>query len=244
MTIWKNWLKRGEGMRIRRKWALLALLAAAVLLGAGIFGIIQYRRATWRYPYSPETRKLNYFEENFSYVYLPSMETNLRLCDSVVRGVITSNGINSNIPDYSGMEYTFEVREQIMGNETPDEITICFWGSSEGGLAKPHINDELILFLSYKPPYDVYIPTNDESSMFAIMPDDSLYPFYPNMGFALYDYKPVSDLYDWILEAAINIRENPEEYEDTPSIGAVLPGLLDSQSDILAPLESIVESTS
>ena len=48
-------------------------------------------------------------------IYGPSMETNLRFGDTVVRGVITSDGIESDIPDYNGTEYTFKVTEHLMG---------------------------------------------------------------------------------------------------------------------------------
>ncbi len=177
-------------------------------------------------------------------IYGPSMETNLRFGDTVVRGVITSDGIESDIPDYNGTEYTFKVTEHLMGAATPETITVCFWGDRENGVAHPYRNDELIMILSYKDAHDVYIPTNDEECMFAIMPDDSLYPFSIAYCFTEYDYDPAEDLYAGILEAAINIRDNPDEYEDTFAPGVILDGLLDPQSDVLAPLESIVESAS
>ena len=229
-------------MKSRRKRVLLAVVGAAVLLAAGVFGVWQYRRTTWRYPYSPETRKINW--HSGIRAYGPSMETNLRFGDTVVRGVITSDGIESDIPDYNGTEYTFKVTEHLMGATTPETITVCFWGDRENGVAHPYRNDDLIMILSYKDLYDVYIPTNDEDCMFAIMPDDSLYPFSIAYCFTEYDYKPEDDLYAGILEAAINIRDNPDEYEDTFAPGDILNGLLDPQSDILAPLESIVESAS
>ena len=84
-------------MKSKRKRVLLAVVGAAVLLAAGVFGVWQYRRATWRYPYSPETRKINVAFYCTYVVYGPSMETNLRLRDTVVRGVITSDGIESDI---------------------------------------------------------------------------------------------------------------------------------------------------
>ena len=78
-----------------------------------------------------------------------------------------------------------------------------------------------------------------------LMPDDSLYPFSICLQFTEYDYEPVEDdLYAGILEAAINIRDNPDEYEDTFAPGDILDGLLDPESDILSPLESIVSSAS
>ena len=223
---------------------MLAVVGAAVLLAAGVFGVWQYRRATWRYSYSPETRKINWSSSMDMRIYGPSMETNLRFGDTVVRGVITSDGIESDIPDYNGTEYTFKVTEHLMGAATPETITVCFWGDRENGVAHPYRNDELIMILSYKDAHDVYIPTNDEECMFAIMPDDSLYPFSIAYCFTEYDYDPAEDLYAGILEAAINIRDNPDEYEDTFAPGVILDGLLDPQSDVLAPLESIVESAS
>ena len=223
---------------------MLAVVGAAVLLAAGVFGVWQYRRVTWRYPYSPETRKINWPIDAYMYAYAPSMETNLRLGDTVVRGVITSDGVESDIPDYDGTEYTFKVTEHLMGATTPETITVCFWGDRENGVAHPYRNDDLIMILSYKNLYDVYFPTNDEESMFAVMPDDSLYPFSIAYCFTEYDYKPEEDLYAGILEAAINIRGNPDEYEDTFAPGDILDGLLAPQSDILSPLESIVESAS
>ena len=172
------------------------------------------------------------------------METNLRFGDTVVRGVITSDGIESDIPDYNGTEYTFKVTEHLMGATTPETITVCFWGDRENGVAHPYRNDELVMILSYKDSYDVYIPTNNEESMFAVMPDNSLYSFSTAYNLIEYDYQPVEDLYAGILEAAINIRGNPDEYEDTFAPGDILNGLLDPQSDILSLLELIVESAS
>ena len=84
-------------MKSRRKRVLLAVVGAAVLLAAGVFGVWQYRRATWRYPYSPETRKIMWPYTAPMYVYGPSMETNLRMSDTVVRGVITSDGTERKI---------------------------------------------------------------------------------------------------------------------------------------------------
>ena len=243
LTIWKNWLKRGEGMRIRRKWALLALLAAAVLLGAGIFGVIQYRRATWRYPYSPETRRPSSSSGDML-MYFPSMETNLRLTDSVVRGTVISDGVESDIEGFYGLEYTVKVTEQIMGMPTDSIVTICCWGGEDYGMVKPHKNDDLILMLNYKEPYDVYTITCEAESMFAIMPGDFLYSFSMMDEFSALDGEPPEDVYLAILEAAQNIRSNPEEYEDPPIGGKVLDALLNPENDALAPLESIVESAS
>lgn len=178
------------------------------------------------------------------YVYGPSMETNLRMSDTVVRGVITSDGTESNIKYSGGTEYTFKVTEHLLGTPTPENITVYFWGSREDGVAHPYRNDELVMFLSYTDSHDVYRPTNNEDCMFAVMPDHSIYSFSTAYNLIEYDYQPVEDLYAGILEAAINIRGNPDEYEDTFAPGDILDGLLDPQSDILSPLESIVESAS
>lgn len=78
--------------------------------------------------------------------------------------------------------------------------------------------------------------------MFAVMPGNTLYAF--SGLFDDLDGQPVSRLYEQMMQAAQNIRSNPGEYEDTPSGGQILTGLLDPESDILAPLESIVESAS
>ena len=51
-------------------------------------------------------------------------------------------------------------------------------------------------------------------SMFAVM-RITLFTLSPCLQFNEYDYEPVEDLYAGILEAAINIRGNPDEYEDT-----------------------------
>ena len=230
-------------MKSRRKRVLLAVVGAAVLLAAGVFGVWQYRRATWRYPYSPETRRPS---SSFSDVlmYFPSMETNLRLTDSVVRGTVIFDGVESDIEGFYGLEYTVKVTEQIMGMPTDNIVTICCWGGEDYGMVKPHKNDDLILMLNYKEPYDVYTITCEAESMFAIMPGDSLYSFSMMDEFTSLDGEPSENVYLAILEAAQNIRSNPEEYEDTPMGGTVLTGLLDPQSDILSPLESIVESAS
>ncbi len=230
-------------MKIKTKRILIVVCVIVFLCVISLVGYRWYR-ATWRYPYSPETRKINWPIDAYMYAYAPSMETNLRLGDTVVRGVITSDGVESNIPDYDGTEYTFKVTEHLMGATTPETITVCFWGDREYGVAHPYRNDELVMILSYKTSYDVYIPTNDEDCMFAVMPENSLYSFSTAYCFTGYDYQPAEDLYTGILEASVNIRDNPDEYEDTFAPGDILDGLLDPQSDILAPLESIVESAS
>lgn len=222
---------------------MLAVVGAAVLLAAGVFGVWQYKRATWRYPYSPETRRPS-SSSNEMLLYFPSMETNLRLTDSVVRGTVTSDGVESDIEGFYGLEYTVKVTEQIMGMPTKDTITICCWGGEDYGMIKPHKNDDLILMLTYKEPYDVYTITCETESMFAVMPGNYLYAFSMMDEFTALDGEPVEDVYLAILEAALNIRNNPDEYASTPIGGEVLDGLLDPQSDILSPLESIVESAS
>ena len=78
--------------------------------------------------------------------------------------------------------------------------------------------------------------------MFAVMPGNQLYAFSGR--FSDLDGQPINRIYEQILEAAENIRNNPEEYEDTFAPGDILNGLLDPESDVLAPLESIVESAS
>lgn len=230
-------------MKIKTKRILIVVCAIVFLCMISLIGYL-WHRATWRYPYSPETRKINWPIDAYMYAYAPSMETNLRLGDTVVRGVITSDGVESNIPDYDGTEYTFKVTEHLMGAMTPETITVYFWGDREYGVAHPYRNDELVMILSYKTLYDVYIPANEEDCMFAIMPDNVLYSFSTAYCFIGYDYQLVDDLYTGILEASVNIRDNPDEYEDTFAPGDILDGLLDPQSDILAPLESIVESVS
>lgn len=165
-------------MKSKRKRVWLAVVGAAVLLAAGVFGVWQYKRATWRYPYSPDT------------------------------------------------------------------LTLYISGDRESGVAKPHQNDDLVLFLIYYPDYEIYQLAEREAAMFAVMPGNTLYAFYTHPSFVEYDNRPVNDLYTSILEAAINIRGNPDEYEDTFAPGDILNGLLDPQSDILSPLESIVESAS
>ena len=236
-------------MKNKRKRVLLAVVGAAVLLAAGVFGVWQYRRATWRYPYSPETREVNY--SPFMPAYLPSMETNLRLSDLVVRGRVTSDAqavdtvttLTGKTGVYLAEDFDFHVEEVLFGSLDTDTITLRCWGKDDTGCAKPHRNDELILFLSVQPTTDfAYIPVSDESSMFAVMPGNQLYAFSGR--FSDLDGQPITRIYEQILEAAENIRDNPDEYEDTPYGGQILTGLLDPQSDILSPLESIVESAS
>ena len=230
-------------MKSKRKRVLLAVVGAAVLLAAGVFGFWQYRRATWRYPYSPETRQLHYSEAMMSFVYFPSMETTLRFADNVVRGVVTEVG-ESPFADASGMSFSIRVKETLLGAPTPDTLTLYISGDRESGVAKPHQNDDLVLFLIYYPDYEIYQLAEREAAMFAVMPGNTLYAFYTHPSFVEYDNRPVNDLYTSILEAAINIRDNPDEYEDTFAPGDILDGLLDPQSGILSPLESIVESAS
>ena len=211
-----------------------------------------WKASNSRYPYSPETRVVNSGQEMFSRYYPPSMETNLCYADAVVRGIVTSNGQAVNeivLPDGStatsiGMNYEFTVTETLLGETDNDQITIRFWGDETFGCPKPHKNDELILFLYLQPLSGAYMPVDNEYSIFAIMPNVTLYAF--SDGFPYLDGESADTIYSEILDAAFNIQSNPEIYEDTPiySEDCILPELLDPQSDILAPLESIFESAS
>ena len=231
------------------KFTLFLLSALLILLS--ILGFRYFTYSTYRYPYSPDTRQVN--SSQFMLTYLPSMETNLRLSDIVVRGRVTSDAqsvdtittLTGKTGVFIAEDFDFHVEEVLFGSLDTDTITLRCWGKDDAGCAKPHRNDELILFLSVQPTTDfAYIPVSDESSMFAVMPDESLYSFSNQEEFTTMDGRPVEDIYQRILEAAQNIHNNPEEYVDIAMGGEVLTELLDPESNALNSFASIIESAS
>lgn len=209
----------------------LVIITACFLVVATVsFAVYLWNRFLYRYPYSPETR----YEclDSGPRAYLPSMETNLRFADVVIRGKIVSDGEavnkitdpNGVVQRSDGIHYKVKVNEVILGNLDKDKITVRFWGTEETGCAKPHRNDELVLFLYLQEFSGQYMPADSEYSMFAVMPDDTLYSFSGR--FSEMDGQSVNNLYDGVEKAVQAIRSNPEEYYTTSSSGAVLDEIL------------------
>ncbi len=158
---------------------------------------------------------------------IPSLATNVSLTSLVARGMILASdsvqlafdtGIaaieekSSKMDNGTGTQpmigytvFTLQVDESLSGADIRDQtIQVYMVGGPEDSVTKPHVGDEVVLFLAPFPFADpaVFITCSMEHSIFTVRPDGTLYAFSNTRELSSFDGKPVSALKEAIGLAA------------------------------------------
>jgi len=145
-------------------------------------------------------------------LFASGMTTNLAMADliAVIRVTDETEIPYEDDTSFSDMRYTCEILEKWYGEEDADTLQLFITGGKEYGCTKPHVKDELILFMS-RTKDGTYVLVDDECSMFAINPpSDMLYAF--SSVFRDFDGKSPYALKEAIPEAAERIAGEMDKW--------------------------------
>lgn len=207
-----------KGSAMKKVILFLSLLILCLLASCG------------RHTYSTPKRVVLSDEMQASRIAPPAMETNIGLSDLIAVIKITDEGTEETVPLSEDAPeenrvyvtktlYSFDI-VQVWYGETPDreELVLQLSGDKNSGCAKPHKNDELIIFLAQRSD-GTYHAVDHEHSIFSINPpDDTLFAFSNRDEFTAFDGEKPAELYQAIADTAAEMELHRDEWMWKPGI--------------------------